>query len=53
MPTKGKCWSCGDEAYLYCKLLYNIVKQRLEAHMVCAICKKYYEKKAVIDDGNQ
>ena len=52
MPTKGKCWSCGDEAYLYCQLLYNLEKQCLEVHMVCAICKKYYEKKAVKRDVN-
>jgi len=51
MPIKGKCWSCGDEAYLYCQVLFSIVEKRLEAHMVCAICKKYYEKKAVKQDG--
>lgn len=51
MPIKGKCWSCGDEAYLYCKLLYNTIDKRLEAHMVCAICKKYFEQKGANADA--
>ena len=50
MPIKGKCWSCGAEAYLVYKVLRHIETGELRSAGVCPQCAKYFEDKAKILD---
>lgn len=43
MPTKGKCQSCGDNAFLIAKLLINKENGRLYCLMICDKCRRFYE----------
>ena len=45
MPTKGKCWSCGEFAYLTGRLLQNLDDGHMEFHMICLKCAEYFAKK--------
>lgn len=45
MPVKGKCWSCGEEAFLTGMLLRHLGDGHLEFHMVCKRCEAYFEWK--------
>ena len=42
MPTKGKCWSCGEERYLTGQLLQHMSDGHWEYHMICQTCKDYF-----------
>ena len=43
MPTKGKCQSCGEFAYLTLTLLENKKTGSLHCAMVCDLCRRFYE----------
>lgn len=43
MPPRGKCWSCGEIAFLTAEVLRNKETGSLHCVMVCCECKKFYE----------
>ena len=43
MPPRGKCWSCGEIAFLTAKVLKNKETGSLHCVMICEKCKKFYE----------
>lgn len=43
MPTKGKCWSCGEIAFLNAEILENKETGKWYCMMVCRKCKRFYE----------
>ena len=43
MPPRGKCWSCGEIAFLNAKVLRNKETGSLHCVMICQRCKEYYE----------
>lgn len=45
MPTLGKCWSCGEVAFLDAKALLNKETGSLHCVMVCDLCKRFYEQR--------
>lgn len=47
MPTRGKCWSCGEIAFLTAKVLRNKETGSLHCVMVCDLCKRFYEQREV------
>jgi hypothetical protein len=49
MPTRGKCWSCGEMAFLTAKVLRNNETGSLHCVMVCEKCKEFYESGGIDD----
>lgn len=45
MPTIGKCWSCGEIAFLTAKVLQNKETGSLWCVMICDQCKRFYERR--------
>lgn len=46
MPTRGKCFSCGETGFLSLLVVTHKGDGHREAWMVCAACRKYYETEA-------
>lgn len=51
MPPRGKCWSCGEIAFLTAKVLRNKETGSLHCVMVCQRCKEYYENGGIENAG--
>lgn len=52
MPTKGKCWSCGEVKLLFGTLLKKNGESGMYFAMFCGECKRFFEAKAKEgDDG--
>ena len=52
MPTKGKCWSCGEIKLLFGTLLKKNSESGMYFAMCCGECKRFFEAKAKEgDDG--
>jgi len=47
MPTKGKCWSCGEIKFLFGTLLKKKGESRMYFAMCCGECKRFFEEKAM------
>ena len=43
VPAKGKCQSCGENAFLLAKILINKENGRLYCLMICDKCRRFYE----------
>lgn len=50
MPPRGKCWSCGEIAFLTAKVLRNKETGSLHCVMICAKCRRYYEEEESADE---
>lgn len=44
MPTRGKCYTCGEIAFLTEKVLRNKETGSLYWMMICDKCRRYYEE---------
>lgn len=47
MPTRGKCHSCGQVAFLTAMALQNLETGSLHCVMVCDQCRRFYEQRRV------
>jgi hypothetical protein len=52
MPPRGKCWSCGEIAFLTAKVLENKETGRWYCMMVCCKCKRFYESGGIETEGD-
>lgn len=43
MPTWGKCYTCGEIAFLTAKVLRNKETGSLHCVMICDKCKQFFE----------
>ena len=51
MPPRGKCWSCGEIAFLTAKVLRDKETGSLHCVMVCERCKRFYENGGIDNAG--
>ena len=51
MPPKGKCWSCGEIAFLTAKVLRNKETGSLHCVMICQRCKEFQENGGIESAG--
>lgn len=48
MPTRGKCWCCGETKMLFGTQLRKPGTHEIYFQMLCASCKRYFEQKSEI-----
>ncbi len=43
MPTRGKCYTCGEIAFLMAKVLRNKETGSMHCVMICDECRRFFE----------